>query len=227
MISKRLKQIADLVDTNKVVFDVGSDHALLPCFLVQEGIINKAYAGDIALGPLDNAKSTIEKLGLTGKVIPVFSDGLKMANKDVDVVTISGMGYQTVEHILNDSDISKYQYIIVQINKDVNLLRQYISDHNYTIEDERVVYDSFYYEIVKFSCDLHDSYTEKEINYGPILLKRKDEEFINYLNFKKNRLIEINEKANKPEFTKTILEIEEILKWYNCINWEKAYDKPI
>lgn len=212
MISKRLKEIASLVDKNKVVFDVGSDHALLPCFLVDEGIVNKAYAGDIALGPLDNGKKTIEKMNLTGKVIPVFSDGLKMANKDVDVVIISGMGYQTVEHILNDSDISKYQYLIVQINKDVDLLRKYISDHNYTIEDEKVVFDDFYYEIIKFSCDLHDAYTEKEIKYGPILLKRKDKEFIDYLNYKKSKLIEINAKANKQEYAKTISEIEEILK---------------
>ena len=212
MISKRLKEIASLVDQNKVVFDVGSDHALLPCFLVEKGISSKVYAGDIALGPLENAKSTIEKYGLQGKVIPVFSDGLKMANKDVDIVTISGMGYQTVEHILNDSDISKYQYLIIQINKDVDLLRKYISDHGYTIEDERIVFDDFYYEIVKFSCDLHDPYTDQEIKYGPILLQRKDEIFINYLNFKKDKLIEINKQANKQEIADTIKEIEEILK---------------
>ena len=212
MISKRLKEIANLVDKNKVVFDVGSDHALLPCFLVEEGISEKVYAGDIALGPLENGKATIEKYGLEGKVISVFSDGLKMASKDVDIVTISGMGYQTVEHILNDSDISRYQYLIVQINKDVDLLRKYISDHGYTIEDEKVVHDDFYYEIIKFSCDLHDPYSELEIKYGPILLERKDEEFINYLKYKKDKLIEINKKANKQDIAETISQIEEILK---------------
>lgn len=211
MISKRLKEIANLVDSNKVVFDVGSDHALLPCFLVSEGICKKAYAGDIALGPLDNATNTIKKYGLEGKVIPVFSDGLKLASKDVDVVTISGMGYGTVEHILNDCDPSRYQYFIVQINKDVGLLRKYISDHNYTIEDERVVHDDFYYEIIKFSCDLHDPYTDFEIKYGPILLARKDEEFINYLKHKRNKLIQINVSANKQEYEDTIKEIESIL----------------
>ena len=61
MISSRLLQIAMLIDKGKVVFDVGSDHALLPCFLVENGICEKAYAADIALGPLENAKETIER----------------------------------------------------------------------------------------------------------------------------------------------------------------------
>ena len=40
-----------LIERNKVVFDVGSDHALLPSFLVENGICDKVYAGEIALGP--------------------------------------------------------------------------------------------------------------------------------------------------------------------------------
>ena len=56
MISDRLATIAYMIDKNKVVFDVGSDHGLLPCFLVESGICPKVYAGDIALGPLNNAK---------------------------------------------------------------------------------------------------------------------------------------------------------------------------
>ena len=76
MISPRLLQIAMLVEKNKVVFDVGSDHALLPCFLVENGICEKVYAGEIAEGPLNHVKETVEKKGLQGKIIPVFSDGL-------------------------------------------------------------------------------------------------------------------------------------------------------
>lgn len=211
MISLRLRKIAEMIDKNRVVFDVGSDHALLPCFLVSEGICKKAYAGDIALGPLDSAKANIDRLGLTGKVIPVYSDGLKRASKDVSVVTISGMGYYTIEHILDEADVSIYQYFVVQSNSDVELLRKYISDHHYTIEDECVVKDGFYYQIIKFSGDLHDEYSDMEIKYGPILLKRKDEVFISYLKDRLTKLKKINEKAKKQEYEITINEIEKIL----------------
>lgn len=211
MISLRLRKIAKMIDKNRVVFDVGSDHALLPCFLVSEGICQKAYAGDVALGPLDSAKANIDKLGLTGKVIPVYSDGLKRASKDVSVVTISGMGYFTIKHILDEADVSIYQYFVVQSNSDVELLRKYISDHHYTIEDEVIVKDGFYYQIIKFSGDLHDEYSDMEIKYGPILLKRKDEVFISYLKDKLVKLKKINEKAKKQEYEITIREIEKIL----------------
>ena len=211
MLSSRLLQIAMLVDRNKVVFDVGSDHALLPCFLVENGISNKVYAGEIAQGPLNAGIANIKKRNLEGKVIPVFSDGLVKAEDDVDIVIIAGMGYHTIKHILDNCEIERYQYFIVQPNTDVELLRQYISDHNYTIEDERVVFDDFYYQIIKFSADLHEPYSEMQIKYGPILLERKDEVFIAYLNDLLNRLKQINEKANKEEYTNTINEIEQIL----------------
>lgn len=211
MLSSRLLQIAMLVDRNKVVFDVGSDHALLPCFLVENGISNKVYAGEIAQGPLNAGIANIKKRNLEGKVIPVFSDGLVKAEDDVDIVIIAGMGYHTIKHILDNCEIERYQYFIVQPNTDVELLRQYISDHNYTIEDERVVFDDFYYQIIKFSADLHEPYNEMQIKYGPILLERKDEVFIAYLNDLLNRLKQINEKANKEEYTDTINEIEQIL----------------
>ena len=93
MISDRLAAIAYMVEKNKVVFDVGSDHGLLPCFLVESQISNKVYAGDIAQGPLDSAIENINKRGLQDYIIPVLSDGLAKANDDVDVVIISGMGY--------------------------------------------------------------------------------------------------------------------------------------
>lgn len=211
MISARLLQIAMLVDKNKVVFDVGSDHALLPCFLVENNISDKVYAGEIALGPLNKAKENIAKHHLEDKVIPVFSDGLAKAEDDVDIVIIAGMGYHTIRHILDNCDVSRYQYFLVQSNTDVELLRQYISDHQYTIEDERVVFDGFYYQIIRFSADLHEPYTDLEIKYGPINLQRRDEVFISYLIDLKKRLENINEKANKDEYRQSIREIEGIL----------------
>lgn len=211
MISDRLAAIAYMIDKNKVVFDVGSDHGLLPCFLVESGISPKAYAGDIAEGPLNNAKENILKRGLQDKVIPVFSDGLAKANDDVDVVVISGMGYFTIKHILDSCDVTRYQYFLIQSNNDVELVRKYISDHNYTIEDERIICDGFYYQIIKFSADYNEPLSDLEIKYGPILLKKRDHIFLDYLKDKKDKLISINERANKQEYADTIKEIESIL----------------
>ncbi len=211
MISKRLLQIADLVEENKAVFDVGSDHALLPCFLVEKGICPKAYAGEIAEGPLNSGKQNIIRHGLEGKVIPVLSDGLDNAPDDVDIVIIAGMGFHTIRHILDHCNVEKYRYFLVQPNTDVELFREYISSHGYTIEDERIVHDGFYYQIIRFCADPHEPYTDLEIRYGPILLKRRDKVFLDYLEWRMDHLKRINKKAGKEGFTRTINEIGQIL----------------
>jgi len=211
MISKRLKEIAKMIDKDKVVFDVGSDHALLPCFLIQHNITKKVYAGDNKKGPLNNAIENIKKHHYEDYIIPVLSDGLEKVNDDVEVVVIAGMGYYTIEHILDNCDISKYDYLIVQTNSDVNLLRKYISDHHYTIEDERIIYDGFYYQIIKFSKSYHEKYSDLEIEFGPILLKNRENIFIDYLSDLLKRLQSINTKANSLEIENKIKQIEEIL----------------
>ena len=187
-ISKRLTTIANLVPKNKVVFDVGSDHALLPCYLIEHKIAKYVYAGDNKVGPLENAKKNIELYGFGNQIQTVLSDGLEKAGDDVEVVTISGMGYYTVESILNAKDLSKYDCLVIQINKGMNMLRQYISDHHYTILNETIVHDDFFYEVVVFNTEFHKSYTDEEIMYGPILLKERSQTFIDYLNFRSQQL---------------------------------------
>ena len=191
MISKRLETIAGLVPRNKVVFDVGSDHALLPCYLIEHGLAKKVYAGDNKVGPLENAKTNIKAYGFEDQIETVLSNGLEHAQDDVEVVTISGMGYFTVEKILEAKDISKYDCLIIQINKSMQLLRQYISDHHYTILNETVVKDDFYYEVVVFNTEYHESYTQEEIIYGPVLLKERSDVFLEYLNFKVDQIKKI------------------------------------
>ena len=211
MLSERLLQIAEMIDNNKVVFDVGSDHALLPCFLLRNNITEKVYAGEVAEGPLNKVRETVKRYGYERKLIPVFSDGLENAPDDTEVVVIAGMGYYTIRHILDNCDVSRYDYFIVQSNTDVDQLRAYIAQKGYEIIDEKVVHDGFYYQIIKFRYAEHKEYTPIEIKYGPVNIKMMDDTFIEYLKDLKKRLEDINVRANKAEYRQTISEIEDLL----------------
>ena len=118
MLSNRLLEIAKLVDKNKVVYDIGSDHGLLPCFLVLNDICPKAYAVDNKVGPLNRTKEAIERYKLEGRVVPILSDGLNDVGADAQIITIAGMGYFTLMDIFDGKDLSKYEKLIIQINKD-------------------------------------------------------------------------------------------------------------
>lgn len=211
MLSKRLLEIAKLVDENKVVYDIGSDHALLPCFLVTNKISQKVYAVDNKIGPLNHAKETIEKHGLQGKVIPLLSDGLNDVKDDGQIIVIAGMGYYTVMDIFKGKDLSKYEKIIVQVNKDVDKLRQFVSDNNYTILDEVILKEDKFYQIIVFNTNYHKSYSEKEIAYGPILLKKKDDILLEYLKDLKERYISHNKDASVKELNKKISELDSVI----------------
>ena len=52
--------------------DIGTDHAYLPVFLVEEGVIEKAYACDIASGPINASIETIQLHQLEKQVIPLL-----------------------------------------------------------------------------------------------------------------------------------------------------------
>lgn len=211
MLSKRLLKIAELVDKYKVVYDVGSDHGLLPCFLVLNNICNKVYAVDNKQGPLNKAIANIDKYNLKDSVIPVLSNGIDDIKDDVNIITISGMGFYTVAGILENKDLSKYDKIIVQVNKDTHLLRKWISDHNYSIIDEAIVKDDFYYEIVVFNTSKGPVLSQLELKYGPINLRDKTDTFIEYLSQKRLKLASINVLANKREYIEAINEINDII----------------
>ena len=54
-LSKRLQAVADLVTPGMRLADVGTDHAYIPIYLTQNGLVPSAIAMDINKGPLERA----------------------------------------------------------------------------------------------------------------------------------------------------------------------------
>lgn len=165
-----------------VLADIGSDHAQLPCALVESGRIVRAYACDIKEGPLSQAKKTIASRDLTNQVIPVLSDGLAQVADDVSEVVIAGMGVHTVIEILEAAmdRLPHFHRIIVQANHSVELLRMFLRNHRYRILDEAIVWDEKYYEVVVFEAKPGGMLSDAEVMFGPFLLKEQSDVFVAY-----------------------------------------------
>jgi len=104
----RLRMAADLaadlmaeVRTLPVLADIGSDHAYLPAYLLQQGIIERAIAADLHRGPFQNILRTRSLYGLEEKMSARQGDGLAVLKpEETETLALTGMGGTTILEIL-------------------------------------------------------------------------------------------------------------------------------
>ena len=138
MLDARLSCAAALVRGGRLA-DVGTDHGYLPVSLLLDGKIKYAVASDINRGPLESARQTVAKHGLSDKVDLVLTDGLcGIEPYEPDDIAILGMGGELIASIIEAAKWvkdSKYRLILQPMTKRAEL-REYLLTHGFFIEDE-------------------------------------------------------------------------------------------
>ncbi len=191
MMNTRIEKIAEMVKPGMVIADIGTDHAFLPILLIRNGISEKVYACDIGEGPLKQAKANIAREGLSDRIITVLSDGFDNVPEDAEGAVLAGMGYYTAAAILEKAmdRLPAFRQIIVEVNRNVREMRQWISDHHFTIEDEECIYDrSFGYIAISFTAAEHEPYSDEDILLGPVLRTKNSESYWEYCRKQTGRL---------------------------------------
>ena len=179
-LSHRLSSIANMVEDNSRLVDIGCDHGLLDIYLVENKKNIKVIASDINEKALNNAIINIKRAGLTNKITTTISNGLdSIDTTNLNTIIISGMGAHTMVGILynNLSKLKTIDTIILQSNNDNYFLRKKITSIGYYIVDEVLVKEKkFIYTIIKFKKG-HKFYTKKDLYFGPILIKENNKLF--------------------------------------------------
>ena len=161
-ISNRLKCVASLVNKGARVADIGTDHAYLPIYLVQNGISNKVYACDVRKEPLRRAQLHIDEYGLSDKITTQLCDGLKGINKcDVDTVTICGMGGKLMKSILQ-AGIDKLGYntqLVLSAQSELRDFRAYLLEAGIDIKSEHILLEDGKYYFI-FDCVYNTPYEQ-------------------------------------------------------------------
>ncbi len=174
MNSKRLNCIASLVPNNAIIADVGTDHAYLPIELIKTNKCQKALAIDVLEGPLNQARIDIASAGLEANIKCILSDGLKSVYDSFDCIVIAGLGGSSIKKILEEGKTKLSDTIIIQTNNDAYLVRKYLTDNGYLIDNEVMIEENnLFYPIVRFIKG-NRNYSEMELKYGPLLIAYKD-----------------------------------------------------
>lgn len=175
-ISERLKCVAGLVNKGARVADIGTDHAYLPIYLVQNGISNKVYACDVRKEPLRRAKLHIDEYGLSDKITTQLCDGLKGINKgDVDTVTICGMGGKLMKNILKAGidKLGDNTQLVLSAQSELRDFRKYLLETGIYIKSEHMLLEDGKYYFI-FDC----------------VYNTQDEYYLNVTNIQQNNIYE-------------------------------------
>ena len=138
-LDNRLKTAAALCRSGGIVCDVGTDHALLACYLAKNGA-KEVIASDINDGPLEAARRTVEQEGCNN-VRVVKSDGLREIDYADDVI-ICGMGGELIADIIAGCRfLSEGTRFILQPMTKPEILRARLYADGFEILKERTAYD--------------------------------------------------------------------------------------
>lgn len=219
-INKRLTKVSEYLNHNKLA-DIGSDHAYLPIYAIQNGFINKAIAGEVVKGPFLAAQHNTKIYGMTDIIEVKLGDGLEVIDDTIDVITICGMGGPLIAQIIDEGQhkLSHYPDLILQSNIHALPIRQVLQKIGYQIYDEQLIKDKKHiYEIIvakKGEMQLD----ETEMKFGPILLKSKTDLFkekwqreLESLNKISKQLENHNDHERYHEINQQILHIKGVLK---------------
>ena len=144
MITPRLKCIIDHTN-GKTVADIGTDHAYIPIYLIQNNLSERVIASDVRTGPVNIARDNIEKNGLSDKIEVRLGSGLSvLKDGEADTVIIAGMGGQLISEIIDaDSEIARSSKLVLQPMNAQYELRKYLLENNFKITNEDIAVEGF------------------------------------------------------------------------------------
>ena len=229
-IGDRLEAIGKLVPYGCVLADIGTDHAYLPVWLLEQGKIASAIAGDIAEGPCLAAKNTVSMHGMKGKVEVRLGSGLKVLQTgEADCIAIAGMGASTMIEILEaDMPLAvEAKRLVLQPMAGAASLRKWLIQNGWHIVAEDLVADGRHlYEIMAVERGESEAFSDAILEIGPSLIEAKHpllaQQFARQINNYKKLLANMgkSEQARASEkyiaWEKLVQELEALADACNC-----------
>ena len=181
MIPLKIKAIAFFIEKKDRVIDIGCDHAYLGIYLMKNNLCKSVISSDINENALNNAINNIKKYYLDKKIKCILSDGLENIDENsFDTVVIAGMGTKTIKHILNkNTKLENVNKIILSSNNEQYELRKYMQKKEYTLEDEKIIYEKNHYYVISKYIKGKQKLSKSKLLFG--MIKNGKKNYYKYL----------------------------------------------
>lgn len=177
----RLAAIAELVPPGQPLADVGTDHALLPLWLLHRGIIPSAVATDIHEAPLERTRKS---LGVVPGLKLLLCDGLDGVEPDeAKTIVIAGLGGENIADIVSRAPWCRDGHtLLLQPMSKAEVLRRALHEMGYSILRERLVEDNRHvYPILTVFGGREEAYADAEYYTGRFAFLGEDTLFSEHL----------------------------------------------
>lgn len=225
-LSNRLKGIANLIDHDVIVGDIGSDHGYLIAYLIENKIIKRGIASDINKGPVDNCLTTIRQNGMIDQVSVRLGGGfLPYKEDEIHTAVIAGMGGILIKDIFLESAnlVKTVKRFILQPMTGQDVLRQWLIQNNFKIVKEVIeIEQNRYYEIMVVEHGDHPlakpfdvpNYLLDEIGYSMVV----NDAYKAFIEHKIRKYLIIEKEIEKHNSTsKKLDETKEIIKYLKVV----------
>ncbi len=182
----RLRSAEQYLPLGCRIADIGTDHAYLPIYLVQRGIVSHALACDVNQGPIDSARANILQAGLADRIQTRLTDGLHgVEDYAPDAVLIFGMGGDLIVKILSEAEWLREANValILQPMTRAATLRRWLLEHGFAITGETLTFEDKFYQTVcaQYRTGTFCDYTEEELLLGRLNIEQNAPLFRGFL----------------------------------------------
>lgn len=198
-LSERLSLCLDLVREDKIVFDIGADHGYFSLALLNKSL--KVYASENKIGPFNILKENTKDY-ISSRFNILLSDGIDILPTDVNMLTILGMGGDTIFKILSKhiDKLSQIEYILIEPQSDFEIINSFLLDNDYINVDGLYLYERRYYPALLFKKGSNKNvYNNIERLFGYYPLHNKDKKLFEFLKFEIKKIDNLNDIAKKDK----------------------------
>lgn len=146
-LTDRLQVLADQIEQNETMADIGTDHGFLPLALWERGISPKVIMVDLSPGSLNKARENANSLYPDEAFDLRLGSGIQVLKKsEVDAVVIAGMGGVLITEILA-ADMNKtcsFPKFVLQPRNGQSKLRFWLIHNGFSIVEENLVRERKY-----------------------------------------------------------------------------------
>lgn len=210
-LSKRLLTIANYVDKEDSVIDVGCDHGYLDIYLALNKNNKQIIACDISPQVIETTKNNISNYKLDKRIKVYCTDGLTEIKDEYDTIILAGLGAYNIINIIK-KDINA-QKIIIQSNNHWELIRDALLKRDFKLVQEKLVYEKQkMYSIMVFNKG-KGKLSKKEKTIGLYNIKNR-EEYLIWINIIEKTLANIPPKYyfKRLRYQKQIKYLRDYLK---------------